>query len=83
MHYSIYDFAGNIGVALIIITYLLLQLGRMNSTDISYSLFNATGALLIVFSLLQQFNLSAFIVETFWFFISILGIIRFIRNKNN
>jgi hypothetical protein len=83
MHYSIYDFAGNIGVALIIITYLLLQLGRMNSTDISYSLFNATGALLIVFSLLQQFNLSAFIVEAFWFIISILGIIRFIRNKNN
>jgi hypothetical protein len=77
MQYAWYDFAGNIGVALMVLGYLLLQAERIRSSDLSYSLMNGVGALLVVVSLLYRFNLSAFLVEGFWFLISIYGLIKF------
>ena len=81
MEYSIYDLAGNVGVVLIIGTYLMLQLNKMKSNALAYSLLNACGALLIIISLMLEFNLSAFIVELFWLLISLVGILRFLRLK--
>jgi hypothetical protein len=69
-----FDLAGFIGVLLIIVAYLLLQLDKLPSSSMSYSLLNAAGALLIIVSLIFKFNLSAFIVETFWFLISLFGL---------
>ena len=77
MQYAWYDFAGNIGVALMVLGYLLLQAEKIRSRDLSYSLMNGAGALLVVISLLYRFNLSAFLVESFWFLISVYGLIRF------
>ena len=77
MTYSIYDVLGNIGVFLIILTYFLLQIRKLSSEDLSYSALNALGASLIIVSLLLDFNLSAFIVESFWVIISLIGIGRF------
>jgi hypothetical protein len=39
-------------------------------------LLNALGAFLIMVSLVFNFNLSAFLMEFFWFVISLLGAIR-------
>ena len=77
MTYSIYDVLGNIGVFLILLTYLLLQIRKLSSESLSYSALNALGAALIIVSLLFDFNLSAFIVESFWVIISLIGIGRF------
>jgi hypothetical protein len=77
MQYAWYDFLGNIGVALMVLGYLLLQAEKIRSSDLSYSLMNGLGALLVVISLLYRFNLSAFLVEAFWFLISVYGLIRF------
>ncbi len=77
MEYAWYDFVGNVGVALMVFAYLLLQAEKVRSCDLSYSLMNAIGALLVVVSLLYRFNLSAFMVEVFWFLISIYGLVRF------
>jgi hypothetical protein len=60
-----------------VLGYLLLQAEKISSRDLSYSLMNGLGALLVVISLLYQFNLSAFLVEVFWLLISIYGLIRF------
>ena len=79
MQYAWYDFAGNIGVALMVLGYLLLQAEKIRSSDLSYSLMNVIGALLVVVSLLYRFNLSAFFMEVFWFVISIYGLIKFAR----
>jgi predicted membrane protein len=76
-----YDFVGSVGVALIIITYILLQLEKIRSESLLYSLLNATGASLIIFSLFYNFNFSAFIVEFFWVLISIYGIIKYFLKK--
>ena len=81
MTYSIYDFVGNIGVALIVLTYLLLQMEKMQSSSWLYSFVNAIAATLIIISLMQKFNLSAFVVEAFWLIISLGGLIRFFIKK--
>jgi len=79
MKYSFTDFLGNVGVVLIIVDYLLLQLNRISSNSLSYSLLNAVGATLIIISLLFNFNLSAFIMEAIWVVISLFGLYRYFR----
>lgn len=81
MNYGWTDLAGNIGVALIVVTYLLLQLGRLQGTDIIYSALNALGASLVLVSLIFDFNLSAFVVETFWALISLIGVVKHFAAK--
>ena len=74
MSFHWFDLAGFAGVLLIIVAYLLLQLEKLPSSSPRYSVMNAAGALLIMVSLIFAFNLSAFIVEAFWFLISLLGL---------
>jgi hypothetical protein len=83
MNLNLFDLAGFIGVLLIVIAYLLLQLDKLPSSSPSYSLLNAVGALLIIVSLIFKFNLSAFIVEAFWFLISLLGLRRSLVTRKN
>ena len=79
MKYGFTDFLGNVGVVLIIIDYLLLQLNRISSNSLSYSLLNAVGASLIIISLIFNFNLSAFLMEASWVVISLVGLSRYFR----
>ncbi len=76
MTYSWHDVLGIIGVAFILAAYLLLQLERMSATGPSYLLANGLGSLLILGSLVNEFNLSAFVVEATWFLISLFGLMR-------
>ncbi|MCS6875068.1 MAG: hypothetical protein N2Z23_07485 [Pyrinomonadaceae bacterium] len=71
-----FDFVGLIGVFLIVLTYFLLQIGKIRSDEVSYSFFNALGAGLVIISLCFDFNFSAFIVEFFWMLVSIYGLIK-------
>lgn len=81
MSYTVFDFLGNVGVFLIVATYLALQLGRMSSGSLYYSALNAVGAVLILISLYFEFNLSAFIVEVFWLVISLYGLAKGYLNR--
>jgi hypothetical protein len=81
MNYAWYDVVGTLGTVLIIGTYILLQLGRIRSEQLGYSLLNAGGAALIIVSLYFNFNFSAFIVEFFWLLISIFGIAKYFSSR--
>ena len=81
MSFAWYDILGTLGVALIIVTYILLQAERVRSEELKYSLLNAVGAILILISLYYSFNLSAFIVEFFWLLISLFGIGKYLLRK--
>ena len=81
MSYSLLDLVGNVGVIILMVAYLMLQLNKLRSDGLAYSLANAVGASLIVVSLLVNFNLSAFIMEVFWVLISFVGIYRYFRSK--
>jgi hypothetical protein len=69
-----FDLTGFLGVALIVGAYLFLQLDKLPSSVPSYSLLNAAGSLLIIVSLIFKFNTSAFLIEAFWFLISLFGL---------
>ena len=81
MNFGWTDFVGGIGVVILMVTYLLLQLGRLESSRLLYSVLNAVGASLIAISLIFDFNLSAFIIEVFWILISLVGMVRILRNR--
>lgn len=83
MKVSLTDVVGFIGAIILMVAFLLLQLGRLSSNSILYSLLNALGASLIVFSLLFDFNPAAFIIEVFWIAISLVGLCRVLRTRNN
>ena len=79
MSYGPLDLVGNVGVVILMITYLMLQLSKLSSDSLAYSVLNAAGAGLIVISLLFDFNLSALLMEVFWVLISFVGIYRYFR----
>ncbi len=80
--YLWHDFVGNVGVFLILLCYLLLQMGKMASDSLPYSLLNGAGAALILVSLAYDFNLSAFIIESAWVAISLYGIYKYWKEKS-
>ncbi len=82
MNYGPLDLIGNVGVVVLVITYGMLQLNKISSDGLAYSLLNAAGASLIVVSLIYDFNLSALLMEVFWVLISLLGIYRYFRLKS-
>lgn len=81
MEFTVFDLVGAVGVAVIVVTYLLLQTGRMDSARPLYSVLNAAGASMILVSLVFDFNLAAFVVEFFWLLISVYGVARSIFGR--
>lgn len=81
MKYGPLDLIGNIGVVVLMIAYLMLQLNKLRSDALAYSVLNAVGASLIIVSLIVDFNLSALLMEVFWVLISFVGIYRYFRLK--
>jgi len=77
----LFDMIGMLGVLMILATYTLVQLDRINVRHISYSLINALGAGLILVSLTVDFNLSAFVIEISWLLISLAGAFSAFRKK--
>ena len=70
------DAIGLLGVGLILSAYFLLQASRMKVTDLRYSILNGVGALLILYSLLYNWNTASVVIEIFFFCISLYGVIR-------
>ena len=81
MNFAWYDVLGTLGVGVIVVTYLLLQLGRIKSNQLVYSLLNLLGAAFILISLYYEFNLPSVIVEAFWLVISIFGILKYLVKR--
>ena len=83
MTYGWHDLLGNFGVVLVLAIYMLLQLEKLSATGFLYSATNGLGALLILVSLIYEFNLSAFIIEAFWLLISTYGIVRYFSHNGS
>jgi hypothetical protein len=77
------DFIGYIGVALLIITYALLQTDRIDPKGFWYSFNNMIVAILVTVSLLYTMNKASMVIEVFWFIISVYGIIMYFKRKEN
>lgn len=73
------DVIGIIGVFLLLLSYFLLNTERMSSKSMRYQLLNFFGAALIMYSLVFDFNLSAFVIEIAWMTISLIGMLRILK----
>ena len=78
-----YDFVGSAGVAIVLLAYVGLQVGRVDVQDIIYSGANLLGAALITVSLLFEFNFSAFLIQICWMAISLFGIARYCQRRRD
>lgn len=74
------EIIGLIGVFFILVTYLLAQSSKISVDDWTFLIGNVFGSLCVIFSLLYQWNLAAFIVEFFWTAITLFGVYRKINN---
>jgi multisubunit Na+/H+ antiporter MnhB subunit len=84
MELSLPDLIGIAGVILIVVAYTLLQLEKMDPKDLSFSVLNTLGALLIIVSLLFDWNLASFLMEFIWLIISLYGIVKYFKgNRGN
>lgn len=76
-----HDVVGLAGVVMLLGTYFALQIDRIDSQSLAYSLLNGISAVLILVSLLYTFNWASFIIEIFWISISLIGIVRWMRRR--
>jgi len=72
----IYTFCGLIGDVCIVGSYFLLQLDRMQPHDRSYLYLNLVGTMGVTISLMDSWNLPAFVIEFFWAIITLYGLFR-------
>ena len=75
------DLIGLTGVALLIVTYALLQLDRIDPKGFWYSFNNLLVAILVTVSLVYTPNLASIVIEVFWFLISLYGVVMFFKRK--
>ena len=69
-----HDWAGYIGVALVLLAFLLLQARKLHGNGLVYQLMNVLGAIGVMLSLLfGNFNASAFVMQVAWLLIGIYG----------
>lgn len=78
---NLYNIVGVSGVLLVLMAFLLLQIGRLPAGKPLYSWLNLVGASAIIYSLFFDFNLPSFLMEISWLSISILGLWRFRKRK--
>lgn len=76
--YDIFEFIGNTGVLMLIITYFLFTIGKLKN-QIIYLLLNILSASLLLINLCVHVNISGIMIEIFWILISFLGLVRQIR----
>ena len=73
---KIWDIAGVTGVCVVLWYYFLLNTKKCSSDDLSFSVANFLGSFLILLSIIFNWNLSSFIIESVWIIISLYGIIK-------
>lgn len=80
-HYD--NIIGMIGVGFVLIAYCLLQIQRIEPMGFWYSFMNAIGSALILYSLMQHWNLSAFAMEFSWLLVSLYGVIMYFFRRTH
>lgn len=78
---TIPDLIGLSGVALLIVTYALLQLDKIDPKGFWYSFNNLLVAILVTVSLIYTPNLASIVIEVFWFLISLYGVVMYYRRN--
>jgi hypothetical protein len=79
--FALHDVAGLLGSIIVIVAYFATQAGWFGANDPRFTWANLIGAALILFSLMVDWNLAAFVMEVFWILISIFGLARYYGSR--
>ena len=74
-----YDWAGYLGVALVLLAYFLLQAHKLAGHGLVYQLMNVLGAIGVILSLsfsAGPINWPAFLMQVAWIVIGVYGMVR-------
>lgn len=71
---DLHEIIGLAGVALMLGAYGLLMTGRLASERALFHLMNLCGALMVLYSLLHDFNLPTFLIEIAWSAVALYGL---------
>lgn len=75
------DIIGMVGTSMVVGTYFLLQLNKLDAKGLAYNVWNLLGAVLLLISLLIHFNLASFVIEIFWIAASLVGLFNYYRRQ--
>ena len=79
---SISDPVGIFGVVLILIAYYMVTSGKIKGSTLAYQILNLVGAVLMLFSLFFNWNLSSVVIQIAWIFVSFIGIKKLRKAKS-
>jgi hypothetical protein len=80
---SLYALIGLMAPVLFLYAYAMVSLGRWPSTAMKFHVLNLLGAVFILISLLEQWNLSVFVLEICWSSISLYGMWKALRASSS
>lgn len=72
---------GFLGMICVVLAYLAIEKNWVDRSDVRFYWINLVGATLLTLSLIVHFNLGSFMIEVFWFAISISGLVRISKEK--
>ena len=73
---------GLVGMTCVVFAYLAVERDWLDNKNVNFYIINLIGAILLLISLLINFNLGSFVIEIFWITISIMGIINYYKVKH-
>jgi len=81
MKLSIYDLAGFLGAAIIVVAYFAMQQRWLSALDWRFPAANLLGSLMILVSLWFEWNFPSVVIEIFWALISLMGLARSLAER--
>lgn len=81
MNITIIDVIGMTAPVLFLFAYAMISLGRWQAESLRFQVMNFFGAIAILISLSEHWNLPVFILETCWGAISVYGIVKALRAR--
>lgn len=76
------EIIGLMAPVLFLYAYGMITLGKWSSESLRYQVLNFLGAIAILISLIDHWNLPVFILELCWGAISVYGMVKIVRRQN-
>ncbi|TWI04892.1 hypothetical protein IP90_01033 [Luteimonas cucumeris] len=81
MNLQWYDWVGILGTLLVLLAYFLLQAEKLRGNGLLYQLLNLFGAVGVLASLYNKFNLAVCLLMVAWIVITVYGLVRTVKGK--
>lgn len=81
MSEQLVDIIGLTAPVLFLYAYAMISIGKWQAEWLRFQLMNLIGAVALIISLMKDWNLPVFILETCWGLISLYGVVKALRKR--